>query len=79
MVVESGGVSSSDGLESDISMIDINNNYETKSIETGKKSINEEMTEETHGRGRGRGRGHGYSRGRPQGGEYGLQMKLKPV
>jgi hypothetical protein len=79
MVVESGGVSSSNSLELDISMININNNYETKSIKTGKKSINKEMTEKTHGRGRGRGRGRGYSCGRPQGGEYGLQMKLKPV
>jgi hypothetical protein len=79
MVVESDGVNSSDSLELDISMIDINNNYETKSTETGKESIYEKMTEETHGRGRGRGRGRGYSHGRPQGSEYGLQMKLKPV
>jgi hypothetical protein len=79
MAVESGGVSSSDCLESDISIININNNYEIKSIETRKESTNEEMTERTYGRGRGRGRGRGCSRGHPQSGEYGLQIKFKPV
>jgi hypothetical protein len=48
---ESGGVSSSDGPESDISMINIDNNYETESIKTGEESIDEEMTEGTHRRG----------------------------
>jgi hypothetical protein len=51
MADESGSVSLSDGLELDISIININNNYETKSTKIGKKSINEEMTEKTHGRG----------------------------
>jgi hypothetical protein len=54
---ESGGVSSSDGPESDISMINIDNNYETESTETRKESTDEEITEKTYGRGRGCGRG----------------------
>jgi hypothetical protein len=37
MADESSGVSSNDGLKSNILIIDINNNYETKSTETGKK------------------------------------------
>jgi hypothetical protein len=79
MANESGGVNSSDSPESDISMIDINNNYETKSTKTGKESTDKKMTEETYGRGRGRGRGCGCGRGRPRGGVRGLQMKSKLV
>jgi hypothetical protein len=51
MVDESSGVSSSDGPKSDISMINLDNNYETESTETGEESIDEEMTEGTHGKG----------------------------
>jgi hypothetical protein len=50
MVDESSGVSLSDGPESDISIINIDNNYETELTKTGKESIDEEMTERTHGR-----------------------------
>jgi hypothetical protein len=51
MADESGSVSSSDGIELDISIIDIDNNYETKSTKTGEKSIDEEIIEETYGKG----------------------------
>jgi hypothetical protein len=50
MADESGGVSSSDGPKSNISMINIDNNYKIELIETGEESTNEEMTERTHGR-----------------------------
>jgi hypothetical protein len=62
MANKSSSVSSSDGLKSDISMIDINNNYETELTKTGKESIDEKMTKRTNGRGRGRGRRRGHSR-----------------
>jgi hypothetical protein len=51
MADESSGESSSDSPESDISMINIDNNYETESIKIGEKCTDEEMIEETHGRG----------------------------
>jgi hypothetical protein len=50
MADESGGVSSSDSPESDISMFNIDNNYEIKSTKIGEKSTDEEMTEGTYGR-----------------------------
>jgi hypothetical protein len=48
---KNGGVSSSDSPESNISIINFDNNYETKSIKTRKKSIDKEITERTHGKG----------------------------
>jgi hypothetical protein len=47
---KSSSINLKDSLKLDISIININNNYETKLIKIGKKSINEEMTEKTHGK-----------------------------
>jgi hypothetical protein len=76
---ESSGVSSSDSLESNISIININNNYETESTETGKESTNKEMTEGTYGRGWRRGRKRGRGHGHPRSSRHGLQIKPKPI
>jgi hypothetical protein len=65
MADKSDSVSLSDGLKSDISMININNNYETELTEIGEESTDEKMTKRTYGRGRRRGRRRGRGRGRP--------------